>query len=262
MTASSIPPRPSLATLLRAPSPAGSDAGEAVESSGPDAAIEEWPQAVTVDAPSAEPVDAAALAEDPPPQPGPEPAPAPVAAPVSDTPPPAFAAAAARPAPSFARRRDHAPSRGQWLALAGLVLLLVLQVTLADRARLAGQASTRPLVEALCTVLRCSLPAWHEPSAFTMLSREIRPVPGVPGALQVSASFRNEARWAQDWPVLQLALADADGRTIGQGRFQPRDYLGQAPAAGQRLVPGQSAQVSFRIREPAAATVAFTFEFQ
>ncbi|MCD9088328.1 DUF3426 domain-containing protein [Stenotrophomonas sp. SY1] len=161
------------------------------------------------------------------------------------------AVASARPTP-----------RWQWALVAALALLLAVQIVIADRARLAADAGTRPLVSALCAVLRCSLPAWHEPAAYTMLSREIRPVPGQPGVLQVQASFRNEARWAQAWPALRLSLSDADGRVIGRRTLQPADYLGSAADPQARLEPGQSAQVSFRLREPASATVAFSFEFQ
>lgn len=166
-------------------------------------------------------------------------------------------------APSFTRTPLAAPRtpRWQWGVVSGLVVLLVLQIMVADRANLAADAGSRPWVAGLCGVLRCSLPAWHEPSAFSMISRDVRPVPTQPGALQVQASFRNDARWAQAWPQLRLSLSDADGRVIGTGVFVPQDYLGPTGDAHAVLEPGQSAQIAFRVREPAASTVAFTFEF-
>ncbi|QIO89742.1 membrane protein [Stenotrophomonas rhizophila] len=166
-------------------------------------------------------------------------------------------------APSFLqapRARLRTP-RWQWGLVAGLGVLLLLQIAVADRARLAADAGTRPWIAGLCSVLRCTLPAWREPAAFSMISRDVRPVPGQPGALQVQASFRNDARWAQAWPALRLSLSDADGRLIGTGEFAPADYLGAANASGHVLEPGQSARIAFRVREPAASTVAFTFEF-
>ncbi len=172
----------------------------------------------------------------------------------------------AAPAPSFTRSTRVTPvrvtPRWQWAVVAGLALLLGVQILIADRARLAADAGTRPLVSGLCAALGCTLPAWHEPSAYSMLSRDIRPAPGQPGVLQVHASFRNEARWAQAWPALRLSLSDADGRVIGRRSFQPAEYLGPGADPQARLEQGQSAQVSFQLREPAAATVAFSFEFQ
>ncbi|MCF7750602.1 DUF3426 domain-containing protein [Bacillus subtilis subsp. subtilis] len=167
-------------------------------------------------------------------------------------------------APSFMRlpaARLHTP-RWQWGVLAGLVVLLAVQIAVADRARLAADAGSRPWIAGVCSVLRCALPAWQEPAAFSMISRDVRPVPGHPGALQVQASFRNDARWAQAWPSLRLSLSDADGRVIGTGVFAPHDYLDRSLDANSVLEPGQSAQIAFRVREPAASTVAFTFEFQ
>ncbi|WP_188240567.1 DUF3426 domain-containing protein [Stenotrophomonas maltophilia] len=171
--------------------------------------------------------------------------------------------AVAGDAPSFlgtSRPRALPTPRWHWGLVAGLALLLVLQSVLADRARLAADAGNRAWLGALCGVLRCSLPAWHEPTAFTMTSREIRPVPGQAGVLQVQASIRNDARWAQAWPDLRLSLSDADGRVIGSGVFAPAQYLGENPGAAV-LEPGQSARIAFRVQEPAASTVAFTFDF-
>jgi len=169
-------------------------------------------------------------------------------------------------APTFARKRARAPSQRaplwQWAALTTLVLLLALQILLADRARLAADAAWRPTLSALCGVFGCTLPPWHEPAAFTMLDREVRPAPNENGALRIQASFRNDARWAQAWPWLQLSLSDADGRVIGTRVFAPAEYLGHPPEGPDLLAPGQSARIDFRVREPAAGTAAFNFDFR
>ncbi len=173
---------------------------------------------------------------------------------------------AAVAAPAFARRGLSRPrlraSGRQWVLLIGLVGLLGLQIVIADRAHLAGDARWRPLVTAACAVMRCTLPAWREPATLTLLNRDVRPLPGLAGVLQIQASFRNDARWAQAWPWLQLSLSDADGRVIGTRVLSPQEYLGQAPAEHDTLAPGQAVQVAFRVREPAASTAAFSFDFR
>ena len=184
----------------------------------------------------------------------------PVEAPPASEPEPAPAAATtASTGPAFAAPTAAGRGRWRWPLIALLALLLGLQILLADRARLAADPGWRPVVENLCGALGCTLPAWHEPTAFLMLDRQIRPA-DTPGALRVDATFRNDARWAQDWPALQLALSDADGRVLGSAVFTPEQYLGAAPAT--RLAPGQSAQASFLVREPAPGTIAFSFEFR
>ena len=181
------------------------------------------------------------------------------------------AATAPRPAstptgPRFLQRARTTPvharrARLQWLVVAVLSVLLCIQVVVADRARLAMQAGWRPIVTGLCGVFRCDVPTWREPAAFTMLSRDVRPLLDAPGTLQAQATFRNEARWAQAWPVILLTLKDADGRTLGARALQPSDYLPTGEKA-EAIGPGQSAQMAIRIREPSASVVAFSFDFR
>ena len=151
--------------------------------------------------------------------------------------------------------------KAQWCVLVALSLLLCAQVLLADRARLATQAGWRPIVVALCGVFRCDVPTWREPAAFTMLSRDVRPISGSPGTLQAQATFRNEARWAQAWPVILLTLKDADGRTLGARALEPGDYLPRGEASSS-IGPGQSAQMAVHVKEPSANVVAFSFDFR
>ena len=173
----------------------------------------------------------------------------------------------ARPSPSFVRRMRSGGAgearRQRRLLIAGvaaLSLLLVLQVLLADRARLARDPGWRPLLTTLCGALRCSLPPWREPAALTLLARDVRPDPAAPSQLLVSATFRNDARWAQGWPHLRLTLSDIDGRPVGSRTFAPEEYL-DADARGAPLAAGQSAQVRLVLREPEGRAVSFAFDF-
>lgn len=167
------------------------------------------------------------------------------------------------PAPRFVRPlAPVVPGAPRWLwaVAAGLGLVLGVQVLLADRARLAASADTRPWVETACSLLGCALPAWQEPDAFTMLERQVLPAPGQPGVLQVEASFRNDARWAQALPLIELTLSTADGQVSGQRIFSPAEYMGSDDP--QRLAPGQSVQARLLLAEPQPAADAFHFRFR
>jgi hypothetical protein len=145
-----------------------------------------------------------------------------------------------------------------------LSVLLVLQIVLADRARLAADARWRPALLQVCAVLGCDLPPWRELDAITLLDRDVRPDPRDPGVLHATASFRNDARWPQPWPMLVLTLSDADGRVTGARSFAPSEYLHAADAVATQngLASGQSASVALDIIDPEPRTVAFTFEFR
>ena len=164
--------------------------------------------------------------------------------------------------PDFLQSSEPPPRRWpwHWLLLPLLVAALALQIAVADRARWAADPAWRPHIEQLCALLRCSVPAWHEPTAFHITSREIRPHPSAAGVLLVTASFRNDAAFAQGWPRLQLSLSDLNGQSLGLRRFSPREYLGSAPAARQ-IGPGQSASITLEILDPGKRAVAFSFDF-
>lgn len=148
-----------------------------------------------------------------------------------------------------------------WLAVPVLTVVLLLQVLVADRARLAADRQWRPRVLQLCAWLHCQVPAWHEPSALHISSREIRPHPTASGVLLVTATFRNDAAFAQAWPQLQLSLANLDGESLGLRRFSAREYLGSDPASEQ-IAPGQSATISLAVLDPGKRAVEFGFEFR
>jgi len=162
--------------------------------------------------------------------------------------------------PSFTR---HARPRGGrahwrgWLAVTALALLLALQLLLAQRDALARDAAWRPLVLRACGVLRCSVPAWHEPGAYAMLARGVRPNPARPGVLHATATVRNDARWPQAAPVVVLSLADVDGRVVGARAIAPDDY-----GRSGEVAPGDSIDIAFDVREPAAHVESFDFQLQ
>ncbi|MDX1550920.1 MAG: DUF3426 domain-containing protein [Lysobacter spongiicola] len=145
--------------------------------------------------------------------------------------------------------------------VSALLLLLCMQMLFAQRNELAASERWRPWVAGACGIAGCTLPAWREPEAYTMLSRSVTPSPGRPGVLEVEASFRNDARWPQQWPHLLLMLSDVNGRPVAQRTFTPDDYQEQVPGDGT-LAPGQSASVRLEVVEPADPTVAFTFDFR
>ena len=187
-------------------------------------------------------------------------------APVAVAPtPPAPGKRGSRAMPSFARVASAANKgpRERWIVavVVALAVLLILQLLLADRARLSADARWRPTLHALCATLFCELPPWREPAAFTLLQRDVRQHPSIPGTLRVSATFRNDARWSQPWPRLRLTLSDANGRPAGERDFRAEDYLG-GPASQPELASGESATVAMDILEPAAQIVGYDFSFR
>lgn len=168
----------------------------------------------------------------------------------------------AAPAPGFVR---NAPPRlragtGWWLAVVALGVVAAMQWLWVERDVLAMQAQWRPAVERACGWFGCTLPPWHEPSAFSVTARDVRPHPSVDGALLITATFRNDAVFAQRWPIIELSLSDLNGRVLGMRHFDAEEYLGGTPP--QPLIEaGQSARLALEVVEGERAAVAFAFDF-
>jgi predicted Zn finger-like uncharacterized protein len=163
--------------------------------------------------------------------------------------------------PRFAQR--FGPRMGTaglwWLAAVLLAGLLMLQIALAERGRLATDPDWRGGYESLCSLLGCSLPAWRAPASLQLLSREVGPHPSEAGGLLVTATLRNDARWAQPLPWVELSLADLDGQVLARRRFAPAEYhVGDA----RLLRPGQTTSLRLELADPGSQALAFEFAFR
>ena len=167
-------------------------------------------------------------------------------------------------APSFVRRGIRIPRPPQWrwwLASIGLLIVLLAIYPIADRERLARDASWRPALQRVCGTLGCRISPWRELTAFEVTAREVSPHPSAKGALLITVTFRNNAAFAQAWPLLELTMSDLNGRDIGMRRFRPSEYLGNASKPAL-LASGQSANATLEVVDPGRDAVAFKLEFR
>lgn len=175
------------------------------------------------------------------------------------------APAVAHATPAFARPRAprmHGANL-RWIAGCGmLALLLVAQLVWANRASLAADSGLRPILARLCTTLPCTLPPLKDISRLTLLSRDIRPHPSVPGALIISATIRNDADFVQPYPVIRIALSDLDGNAIAMRRFRPSEYIGDPKTRAAGLPAGGTVAAVFEVEDPGKSAVAFEFGFE
>jgi hypothetical protein len=148
-----------------------------------------------------------------------------------------------------------------WLVSGGLLLLLLALIPLANRAQLATDARWRPSLESMCSTLHCTLPPWRELQKFEVTTRDVRPHPSVAKALLITATFRNDARFAQAWPLLELRMSDLNGRDIGLRRFRPKEYLGGVLPA-PTIAAGQTVNATLEVVDPGRDAVAFAFDFR
>lgn len=176
--------------------------------------------------------------------------------------------AAERPGkPAFARVRRPQRRHRTWpwvLACLLLAIALAVQAAWVERARWLESDTWRPRADAVCAklaALGCQLPPRRDLSRLALSSRDIRPHPSVAGALIISATVRNDAPFAQAFPVVEIVLSDLDERRVAMRRFQPAEYLTDPQLLAAGLAAGASAALVFEVVDPGRDAVAFEFRF-
>lgn len=158
------------------------------------------------------------------------------------------------------RPTGHSPA---WaLACVVLTLLLAAQVGWAQRDLLISTTATGTWLRAGCAALHCSLPLVSAPDRLRLLDSNVQTHPSVPHALMISASVRNDAPFAQPYPLLALTLSDAHGQRLAMRRLRPREYLDDTAALRRGLLPGANTVLLLEVADPGDQAVAFEFAFE
>jgi len=168
---------------------------------------------------------------------------------------------AARPS----RRHLHSSGERHWpwmVACLALTLSLAAQLAWAKRDELIRQPAVGHWLRGACAMLGCELPLVAAPRLLRVLASNVQAHPSVAGALMISASVRNDAAFAQPWPVLTVTLSDAQGQRIAMRRLQPAEYLDDATIQRHGLAPGGSAVLLLEVEDPGDKAVAFELGFE
>ena len=165
------------------------------------------------------------------------------------------------------RHRRHAGASGErhwpWVvACLVLTLLLALQLGWAERDMLIRDPAVGGGLRRICATLGCELPLVADPQRIHLLASNVQAHPSVPGALMISASVRNDAPFAQPYPVVTITLSDAQGRRLAMRRLRPREYLDDSAILQRGLAPGASAVLLLEVEDPGDKAVAFEFGFE
>jgi predicted Zn finger-like uncharacterized protein len=161
------------------------------------------------------------------------------------------------------RKRATGERHWPWI-VAALLLLLALgaQLAWAKRDFLIRDPAIGGWLRTACNTLGCELPLVAAPQQLRLLASNVQAHPSVSGALMISASVRNDAIFAQPFPVLTVTLSDAQGQRLAMRRLQPREYLDDTTILEHGLAPGASAALLLEVEDPGDKAVAFEFGFE
>ena len=165
--------------------------------------------------------------------------------------------------PRFAKARRGSWRTAAWvLVCVGLILGLGAQLAWAKRDTLIADPTVGPMLVTACETIGCRLPLVSEPARLHLLARDVEQHPSVTDGLLITASVRNDASFAQPYPVVTIVLSDANGQRLAMRRFQPDDYVGDAAARTRGLAAGVTTAMVFEVQDPGQHAVAFAFSFE
>jgi predicted Zn finger-like uncharacterized protein len=149
---------------------------------------------------------------------------------------------AAERVPDFlapARRSRRATWLWAFALLLGL-LALTAQVAYRFRAELAASnATAREAFAALCQSVGCEVPLPRHPQLMSIDASELQADTRRDSLIILTALIRNRARFAQEYPALELTLTDENDQPVLRRVLAPRDYL-EAPHSEELMRQGLS----------------------
>lgn len=167
--------------------------------------------------------------------------------------------------PIYVPPRRRRIRRGDWLWALGCAVLaaaLVAQLAWAKRVALVRDPATQAWAMRVCANLDCRLPPIRDIAKLELLSRDIRPDPDASGALTITATLRNDARFRQPWPIVVVKLTDLDNNVVAMRRFRPAEYMPDPARRTAGIAPGTTAAVAFEVTDPGKRAVSFDFGFE
>ena len=120
---------------------------------------------------------------------------------------------------------DNPGSRWPWgVGIAASALILAVQAMMHFRTELAVlYPASKPTLAAACSTFGCELLLPRKPELVGIESSDLHP--DSDGKLALSATLKNRAPFAQEYPHLELALTDTADRPLVRRVLVPKDYL-------------------------------------
>jgi predicted Zn finger-like uncharacterized protein len=158
--------------------------------------------------------------------------------------------------PEFVRRgrqREESGERTRMLLIGGCVVLalaLLIQGVWSFRNTLAARyPGARPVLGGVCAVMGCKVELPTQIDALAVETGELQTLDA--STFSLTTLLRNQGDLVQAWPHLELALTDANDKTLVRRVFAPADYLppGTTAARGFTARSEQSIKLTFQLNQ-------------
>lgn len=155
----------------------------------------------------------------------------------------------------FAEAENSKSSSGLWVWGVGSVLLVcVLAATLLYPrwASLDQSPTFRPYKVALCNLIGCEVQTRVDIDKLQVLKREMAVSRQRENAIVITIAIRNNADFAQRFPVVEPRMTNRVGRVVAQRAFRPADYL-PSWSRGDEFGAGETITINLTVNDPGTA---------
>ena len=151
----------------------------------------------------------------------------------------------------------------------GILLLtatLIIEYAWFNRDQLNKTPELQGTISILCQQFKCKNVSIRDPANIELITRNIYSHPNEKSALMVNITMKNNAAFAQPYPVMQIDFSDIRGNSVAARRFWPKEYLANASQQGNTEQPyllqaNTSASVTLEIQDPGKQAMTYEFNF-
>ncbi len=143
-----------------------------------------------------------------------------------------------------------------------LAITLCLEYIWFNRDQFNHITAFKTVIDRACKQFKCQSISFRDASKMELITRNVYSHPNEKDALIVDVTMKNNAEFAQPYPVLQIDFSDIRGNIVAARRFLPSDYLFiDDPQQRRLLAPDASASVTLEIQDPGKQAMTYEFEF-
>ena len=141
------------------------------------------------------------------------------------------------------------PRRWPWITGSLLALLILgLQAALAFRVEMAVVwPETKPALVSLCDLAGCEVGLPAKVGLVGIEASDLHPDAETTGRLTLTATLKNRAPFAQEYPRLELTLTDTADKAVARKVLAPADYLPPRTAIADGMAPNVDIVVTVRV---------------
>ena len=173
-------------------------------------------------------------------------------------------------------KKTHAADSGSFISnllwgVGALLLTATLGIEYAwfNRDQLNRIPQLQAWTEQLCQHVECKDIAMRNPAKIKLIARNVYSHPNEKNALMVDITMKNQADFAQPYPIMQIRFSDVRGGDVAARRFLPGEYLPagirgeiqQADSQQALFEPDTNMSFTMEIQDPGKQAMTYEFDF-